>query len=87
VASQIFSVAEAVYGVRYGIVKFKYRSSRTLARLLGKVDLDSAKLETDTRWVITGADAGVESEDYDRGEPVGDQEDMVKTSLVVDDGA
>jgi hypothetical protein len=88
ISSQKFSVAEAVYGVKYGVVRFEYHCSRALARVLGRADLGTARLATDTRWVVTGADAAGESgEEGDSLEVFDDVEDMIEAHLYVEDDA
>ncbi|KAF9768560.1 hypothetical protein IL306_014159 [Fusarium sp. DS 682] len=83
-AGQKFSIAEAVYGVRYGVITFKYLSSRSIARMLGKMDLEQAQLEQGTRWVVTGTDAGGEV-DTDSDDSEDDVEDMIEANLNVDE--
>jgi hypothetical protein len=83
-SGQKFSIGEAVYGVRYAEVRFEYLSSRKLARLLGKnTHLERASLETDTRWIVMGTDAGEVSDGEDDDDE--DIEDMIEAKLFISD--
>lgn len=54
--------------------------------MLGRADLGTARLATDTRWVVTGADAaGESSEEGDSLEVSDDVEDMIEAYLYVED--
>jgi len=83
-SGQKFSVAETVHAVRYAEVKFEYWSSRALARLMGKMNLPTSSLETDTRWVVMGTDAGgpsVGEEEGEESEPEDEVLDMIEAQL------
>ncbi|KAK4139517.1 uncharacterized protein C8A04DRAFT_33023 [Dichotomopilus funicola] len=84
-AGQKFSVAETVHAVRYALVRFEYLSSRKLARLLGKMRLPKSSLETGTRWVVMGADAGGPSVSDQEIESEDELEDIIEARICEQD--